>query len=76
MRKAGFLDVRISDQRLQLQSSNRVEVSALEGPAMQTLIELVGDKMAASRLVSARGRQAALDSGDLIPCHLSGTAPP
>lgn len=75
MREAGFTNVRISDQRTQLQSSNRDEVTALEGPAMHTLAALVGEQMAQSRLKSARGRQSALDSGDLIPCHLFGLAP-
>jgi phosphoethanolamine N-methyltransferase len=42
---------------------------------MQQFASIVGDEMARSRLVSARGRQAALDSGDLIPCHLAGRRP-
>lgn len=75
MQEAGFAEVTVSDQRSQLQRSNRAEVAALEGPAMQTLVALVGKEMAQSRLKSARGRQSALDSGDLIPCHLFGAAP-
>lgn len=75
MRAAGFVDVRITDQRKPLQRSNRDEVKALEGPAIRSLASLVGEDMAASRLASARGRQGALDSGDLIPSHLFGTAP-
>ena len=59
----------------QLQSSKREEVTALEGPAMEALVALVGEQMAERRLKSARGRQSALDSGDLIPCHLFGSAP-
>lgn len=75
LRRAGFEEVRVTDQRAPLQASNRDEIRALEGPAMQALAERVGEAMAASRLVGARGRQGALDSGDLIPSHLSGTAP-
>lgn len=72
---AGFEDVSVKDCRLALQLSNREEIKALEGPAMQDLAKVVGEDMAKSRLVSARGRQAALDSGDLIPSHLSGRKP-
>ena len=75
MREAGFTDVRISDHRSQLDSSNREEVTALEGSAMQTLSALVGELMAQSRLNSAWGRQSALGEGDLIPGHLFGSAP-
>ena len=75
MRQAGFVDVHVSDQRSALQLSNREEVKALEGPTLETLSSLVGAEMAKSRLASARGRQSALDSGDLIPSHLFGTAP-
>jgi len=75
MRQAGFADVRISDQRLDLMRSNSEEVRTLEGPAMDRLSSLVGESMAKSRLASARGRQSALESGDLIPSHLFGTAP-
>lgn len=72
---AGFVDVSVSDQRTALQVSNREEVAALEGPRFLSLSALVGEQMAMSRLASARGRQSALDSGDLIPSHLFGTAP-
>ena len=75
MQQAGFVDVHVSDQRSALQLSNREEVKILEGPALETLSSLVGAEMAKSRLASARGRQSALDSGDLIPSHLYGTAP-
>lgn len=75
MRRAGFHDVRISDQRAALQASNREEVAALEGPKFAPLAALVGEEMARSRLAGAHGRQGALDSGDLIPSHLFGTAP-
>lgn len=75
LRTAGFHDVAVKDCRAALQISNREEIAALEGPAMQELAKVVGGDMAASRLVSARGRQAALDSGDLIPSHLSGRKP-
>ncbi|MCL5776145.1 class I SAM-dependent methyltransferase [Limibaculum sp. FT325] len=75
MRRAGFRDVKITDQRAALQVSNREEVNALEGPMFGPLSSVVGEQMAMSRLVSARGRQGALDSGDLIPAHLFGTAP-
>ncbi len=75
MTKAGFADVSITDCRAALQASNREEIRALEGPAMRELAKVVGEEMAASRLVAARGRQGALDSGDLIPCHLGGRKP-
>jgi phosphoethanolamine N-methyltransferase len=75
MRAAGFAAVSVSDRRRLLQESNREEVKLFEGPARERLAAIVGEEMALSRLVSARGRQRALDSGDLIPSHLSGRSP-
>jgi phosphoethanolamine N-methyltransferase len=75
MVRAGFEAVRVTDHRAALQASNRDEIAALEGRKMQDLAKVVGEDMAASRLVAARGRQGALDSGDLIPTHLSGRKP-
>ena len=69
---AGFVDSRITDLRLRLQRSNRKEIEVLEGPARQRLAAIVGETMANNRLASARGRQGALDSGDLIPKSTCG----
>jgi ubiquinone/menaquinone biosynthesis C-methylase UbiE len=73
--EAGFTDVCVEDRRALLQASNRREVEALEGPARQRLAQIVGEEMAMSRLIGAKGRQAALDTGNLIPSHLKGTKP-
>jgi phosphoethanolamine N-methyltransferase len=70
LRQSGFSSVTVEDVRAHLQASNREEINVLEGPARQRLAALVGEGMADSRLASARGRQAALDSGDLVPAHL------
>jgi phosphoethanolamine N-methyltransferase len=75
MHTAGFVHVTIEDRRELLQASNRKEVAILTGPAREQLAALVGEEMANARLASALGRQAALDSGDLIPCHLRGYKP-
>lgn len=75
LRRAGFADVRLKDCRAALQASNRREVEALEGPLREKLAQLVGEDMARSRLVSAHGRQGALDAGDLIPVHISAEKP-
>ena len=75
LRNAGFESVAVTDCRAALQLSNRREIQWLEGPAMQRLAAIVGEEMAQSRLAGARGRQGALDSGDLIPCHLTGRKP-
>jgi ubiquinone/menaquinone biosynthesis C-methylase UbiE len=75
MEAAGFRDIAIEDRRQLLQASNREEVLTLAGPARQRLAQLVGQEMADSRVRSARGRQAALDSGDLIPSHMKGRRP-
>ena len=72
---AGFSHSRVADLRLRLQQSNRKEIEILEGPARQRLAAIVGETMANNRLASAKGRQAALDSGDLIPSHLRGQRP-
>jgi phosphoethanolamine N-methyltransferase len=75
MAAAGFADARITDLRARLQQSNRKEIELLEGPARAQLAAVVGETMAKNRLASARGRQGALDSGDLIPSHLRGRRP-
>jgi ubiquinone/menaquinone biosynthesis C-methylase UbiE len=75
MREAGFLDVSVIDRRHLLQESNREEVEILQGPARERLAIVVGEEMALNRLASARGRQNALDSGDLIPSHMCGRSP-
>ena len=75
MTAAGFVEARVTDLRLQLQQSNRKEIDVLAGPARQRLAAIVGQTMADNRLASAKGRQAALDSGDLIPSHLRGRRP-
>ena len=72
---AGFEQPRVTDLRLRLQQSNRKEIELLEGPARRQLAAVVGEAMANNRLASAKGRQAALDSGDLIPSHLRGRRP-
>jgi len=72
---AGFSQPHVTDLRLRLQQSNRREIEVLEGPARQRLAAIVGETMANNRLASAKGRQAALDSGDLIPSHLRGQRP-
>jgi phosphoethanolamine N-methyltransferase len=75
LRDAGFTNIEINDLGSLLRASNRREVEALEGPVRQRLAAVVGDEMAMKRLASARGRQGALDSGDLIPSHLRARKP-
>lgn len=72
---AGFSECSVRDLRLRLQQANRKEIETLEGAARQRLASIVGSTIADNRLASARGRQAALDSGDLIPSHLRGRRP-
>lgn len=72
---AGFAEPKVTDHRRELQEANRIEVALLEGLARQKLAAIVGKEVAESRLASAKGRQAALDSGRLIPCHLRGRRP-
>jgi ubiquinone/menaquinone biosynthesis C-methylase UbiE len=76
MQQAGLIDVSVIDRRHLLQRSNREEIKVLEGADQERLATLVGSEMAASRLASARGRQNALDSGDLIPSHLTARRKP
>ncbi|WP_192384294.1 class I SAM-dependent methyltransferase [Mesorhizobium silamurunense] len=72
---AGFAELMITDLRHKLQEANRKEVALLEGPTLQKLAAIVGTEIAEGCLFNAKGRQAALDSGDLIPCHLRGRRP-
>lgn len=73
--KAGFSNVKVVDRRIFLQALNREEIKLLEGPDRMKLAAIVGEELALDRLTSARGRQGALDSGDLIPSHLSARKP-
>ncbi|HEY7750103.1 MAG TPA: methyltransferase domain-containing protein [Aestuariivirgaceae bacterium] len=75
LRRAGFVEISIANRGALLQASNRKEIEYLAGPAKKLLASLVGEEMANARLASARGRQAALDSGQLIPCHVKGRKP-
>lgn len=75
LERAGFEDVAVEDRRHLLQTSNRAEIETLAGPARERLAALVGEEMALARLAAARGRQGALDSGDLIPSHMGGRKP-
>lgn len=72
---AGFADLRLQDRRAGLQTANRAEIAYLAGAGRGELARIVGDEMAAARLASAVGRQAALDAGALIPTHLFGRRP-
>jgi len=72
---AGFEAISLRDCRAALQASNRREMEALDGPLRHKLAAIVGEEMAMSRLVSAKGRQGALDAGDLIPVHFTARKP-
>ncbi|RWP40580.1 MAG: methyltransferase domain-containing protein [Mesorhizobium sp.] len=69
---AGFAEPTVTDFRKELQEANREEVALLKGPLRQKLATIVGTEIAEGRFASAKDRQAALDSGDLIPCYLRG----
>lgn len=69
---ASFAEPKVTDLRHELQRANRKEIALLMGPLRQKLAAIVGTEIAEGRFASAKGRQAALDSGDLIPCHLRG----
>ena len=75
LKRAGFQEVRIVDRSTWLRESNRAEVEILSGPARANLAEKVGEELAAQRLHSAKGRQAALDGGYLRPSHLFARKP-
>ncbi len=53
----------------------RVVMVGDRGMITQARIQIAGAEMARQRLASARGRQGALDSGDLKPSHLKGRKP-
>ena len=72
---AGFIQISIVDRRQSLRLANAVEVESLESKSFERLARIVGDAMARQRLHSARGRQAALETGDLIPSHLRARKP-
>lgn len=72
---AGLQDVRVVDRRAALQASNRDLIGRLHGPDFRQLVDLVGEANALSRREAAHLRQAALDEGQLIPCHLFARTP-
>lgn len=67
---AGLQDVQVIDRRAGLQAWDRALVDRLNGPDFQRLCDLVGDEQALARRRAASGRLAAVDAGQLIPCHL------
>ncbi|WP_348525817.1 class I SAM-dependent methyltransferase [Mesorhizobium sp.] len=73
--EAGFAEPSVTDLRQELQKANRKEVALLKGPVGQKLSAILGAEIAEMRLTNAERRQAALDSGDLIPCHLRARRP-
>lgn len=70
LKAAGFSNVLVSDRRAELVASNRKTLARLEGPEFEDLVRLVGDKSAAARREGTRLRQAVLEAGQLIPCHI------
>jgi TolB-like protein/SAM-dependent methyltransferase len=72
---AGFFDIQVIDRRLALQAANRKLLEMLQGPDFAQLVAIVGQESAQERLAGSKGRQAALDSGDLVPCHLKARKP-
>jgi len=75
MQAAAFTEISVVERRHALREANRKEIEILEGASRRRLAELIGEDRAARRLLSARRRQAALESGDLIPSHLRGKKP-
>ncbi|MDP9137002.1 MAG: methyltransferase domain-containing protein [Pseudomonadota bacterium] len=73
--EAGFEDVAMHDRSHILRQANRQEVEFLASPAAARLMQVAGPELARQRLASARGRQGALDSGDLRPHHFRGRKP-
>lgn len=75
LRVAGFAQVSVIDRSEALRVSTAAEVDMLEGDTFERLAGIVGDVMARQRLHSAKGRQAALETGDLIPSHFRARKP-
>jgi SAM-dependent methyltransferase len=75
LQQAGYSEVSVIDRSHRLRESNRKEAEILAGPALNDLVAIAGEEMAMQRINSTRGRQAALDSGNLIPSHLRGRKP-
>jgi len=73
--QAGYSEVSVINRSHLIQQSNRKETEILSGPALKHLVSIVGEEMAMQRVNSTRGRQADLDSGNLIPSHLRGRKP-
>lgn len=72
---AGLQEISLVNRQASLQQSNRELVARLHGPDLEQLSALVGPDSARARQRSAVLRQAALDDGQLIPCHIRARAP-
>lgn len=67
---ADLSDVQVTDRSAELRASNRQLAAAPDGAAFDQLSQLVGEDQANARRVGTHNRQAALDQGQLIPCHI------
>jgi phosphoethanolamine N-methyltransferase len=70
LKAAGLRNVSVSDRRAELVASNRKTLARLEGPQFAELVRMVGEQSAAARREGTRLRQAVLEAGQLIPCHI------
>jgi ubiquinone/menaquinone biosynthesis C-methylase UbiE len=71
----GFQDISLRDRHQVIAARNRAETARLEGSAMDDLIAIVGEEIAADRLRSSRARQPVLDAAALIPTHITARKP-
>jgi SAM-dependent methyltransferase len=70
LKAAGLRNVSVNDRRAELVASNRKTLERLEGPEFAELVRMVGEQSAAARREGTRLRQAVLEAGQLIPCHI------
>jgi phosphoethanolamine N-methyltransferase len=75
LKAAGFRNVSVIDRRAELVASNRKTIERLEGPEFDKLVRIVGEQSAGARREGTRLRQAVLEAGQLIPCHIRADRP-
>jgi hypothetical protein len=72
---AGFEEVEVRDHSDWTLCEGRRNLEAILGPDRETLLEILGEEGFEGLAFRTRARIAALDSGDLLHCHMRAHSP-
>ena len=72
---AGFEEVEVRDHSDWTLRECRRNLESILGPDRETLLDTLGEEGFEGLAIRTRARIAALDSGDLLHCHLRARSP-